>query len=667
MKLNKIVPNNFRQFYGTHEITFASGEKNITLIKGENGTGKTGIFRALIFSLFGETHLAQDNTNDELHIVNLKALEENNGGPTNCSVTIFFEDNQNSYKLTRTRTAVKSGGEIKEREGTAELFITDSTGNYNPTPIVNAYEIKKKVNAIVDENTKDFFFFDGEHIDTLARTTNSVKKEVKDGIVKLLKIDEIEEAITILSALSKKERTTIVAKAKELDLDKVESEIIQIELEISEANDKESSYKREKEVLSSNLNEVKDQLKQSEDISYLMSEQENAEKNVEKQKKIVSNNKEKIKEILLSHGTDFLISDYYKDINNYLDQILSKKNDIVPINLIKKSLQDSICVVCGSKLSEHSPMRHHVELLEENYKREELTSIITNMQITIDEFEKHEELLRYKMDENLREFSEEKMTLDSDIRTVEDFKKDIAKTAITRSEFSQLQENSTKMEEDLGLLNSKILNNKQNLDDLLKKRKAKEKEFKELLGTEKGLEKDKKVLEFIDDLTTELKNIFETYSDGMRERLSKESSTIFKKLISSNDREMVSEINITDKYEIEVKGFDNLNITMDLSQGQRQIVSLSFITALASIATKNFSDHSFPLFMDTPFGRISGDNRNQLINNIPSLTSQWVLLLTDTELTSKEEFEFKGTNKVGNFYELHKQEDGVTEIIESKL
>ena len=41
MQLNKIVMENFRQYSGEHSIEFATGDKNITLVLGENNAGKT--------------------------------------------------------------------------------------------------------------------------------------------------------------------------------------------------------------------------------------------------------------------------------------------------------------------------------------------------------------------------------------------------------------------------------------------------------------------------------------------------------------------------------------------------------------------------------------------------------------------------------------------------
>jgi len=67
--------------------------------------------------------------------------------------------------------------------------------------------------------------------------------------------------------------------------------------------------------------------------------------------------------------------------------------------------------------------------------------------------------------------------------------------------------------------------------------------------------------------------------------------------------------------------------------------------------------------MDTPFGRISGNNRDYLIDNIPNLTSQWILLLTDTELSKTEEMRFKSTDKLGKWYKLEQISTGHSEIV----
>jgi len=99
----------------------------------------------------------------------------------------------------------------------------------------------------------------------------------------------------------------------------------------------------------------------------------------------------------------------------------------------------------------------------------------------------------------------------------------------------------------------------------------------------------------------------------------------------------------------------------DISAGQRQLLSLAFISALAQTASNNRL-FQMPLFMDTPFGRLSLEHRRNLINHIPQLCAQWILLATDTELRREEAQKIRETNSLGCFYRLVSTDDGSTKI-----
>ena len=56
MKLISISLNNFRQFYGPQEITISQkSNQRITIIHGENGSGKTALLNAFKWVLYGRT------------------------------------------------------------------------------------------------------------------------------------------------------------------------------------------------------------------------------------------------------------------------------------------------------------------------------------------------------------------------------------------------------------------------------------------------------------------------------------------------------------------------------------------------------------------------------------------------------------------------------------
>lgn len=56
MILTKLQLENFRQFFGTQSLEFASKpDRNVTLIHGFNGAGKTALLNAFIWCLYGKT------------------------------------------------------------------------------------------------------------------------------------------------------------------------------------------------------------------------------------------------------------------------------------------------------------------------------------------------------------------------------------------------------------------------------------------------------------------------------------------------------------------------------------------------------------------------------------------------------------------------------------
>ena len=74
-----------------------------------------------------------------------------------------------------------------------------------------------------------------------------------------------------------------------------------------------------------------------------------------------------------------------------------------------------------------------------------------------------------------------------------------------------------------------------------------------------------------------------------------------------------------------------------------------------------------PLFMDTPFGRLSYEHRKNLIKAVPSLASQWVLLATDTEFRRQEAALLKAGKRWGKFYVLRSDQEGNTMIDERDI
>ena len=126
MLLQSIKLVNFRQFLN-EEIAFASGKdgKNVTIILGENGTGKTTFAQAFFWCLYGETEFS-----DKMILNRLVANKLLSGQSAKVSVELVLQHGENTYTITRERTYTKDGsGNIKGANTVFDILRRDKTGN----------------------------------------------------------------------------------------------------------------------------------------------------------------------------------------------------------------------------------------------------------------------------------------------------------------------------------------------------------------------------------------------------------------------------------------------------------------------------------------------------------------------------------------------------------
>ena len=110
MKINSITINNFQSYYGEQTIEFSDG---LNLIIGNGGTGKSKLFNAFYWVLFGEIYITSEgwcktdnlyiDSHEALHnyeFINKKALSEANVNEmVQCSVIIDITKRSKLYHL----------------------------------------------------------------------------------------------------------------------------------------------------------------------------------------------------------------------------------------------------------------------------------------------------------------------------------------------------------------------------------------------------------------------------------------------------------------------------------------------------------------------------------------------------------------------------------------
>lgn len=673
MRIISLELNDFRQYYGEQQIDFAStDDENITIILGQNGEGKTGIFRAVIFCLFGQVFLSGEekvsrkNKNGEIiHLVNFNKLEEEKDNPVKAYVRIKFEHENQIYTINRSILEMmeEDGTIIGEDTTDVEMSITDIHGNTNPEKIMNDDDIQIILSNILDKKLKDFFLFDGEKIESLSKPTKQTREEVKSGIIKLLQIDTVSSAIELLNKIEirhqqkiKKNTANTKLQAKRTELEGLENKKINL------INDKDIL---ENEIVECKtiIENYKEKLSKNEHIKSLYDQIDLKRKEKMNKVQLLDSLNSRAQSLLKNQGGNLLLEDYIISIKNFLEQddISNEYSNKISLELIEELLEKKICI-CGESLDKNSKRFENLQALRHKYKKSELSSFISVFKMKVNEYYSKKDQYDLDLRDLLSQVDEieniiEKINIE--INAIEEKVKGYSKNENNLKEMeNNLQKYVNKLDE-IRLKKDRIKININDIDDKIKNlSKAIEIEEKQ----EKTLQNDLKKKEYIVKLKKNFENILDNYSTEMREKISKEATSIFKKLISKQDIDMVKKIEISADYEITVSGWNENSITSDISAGQRQIISLSFVIALAKVASGSDSKMNVPLFMDTPFGRISGTNRDNLIKSLPNLTKQWILLMTDTEFTRTEEREFKDTRKVNNIYRLNKIKNGYTII-----
>lgn len=667
MRILSMELENFRQYYGKQPIHFASGDRNITIIFGENGKGKTGIFRALMFALYNATHIQQDNPSEKIHLVNLRLLDEKPGTLCKASVTVLFEHNGKKYGISRSIAAVKANNRIQERSGSVKFVEFDDDGNYSPTPIEDTIEVAKMMNQILDEDIKDFFLFDGEKIDTLAKTNDRVKREVKSAIFKLLQIDNVEEAHALLNNLKNTEQRNVVNSTTDVNTHRKQEEIDDVVQNIAQKREISSKFTEELTASNELILKYELQLSQNKEIGIIQEKLKLQEEMRTVHVEHLQSIKSQIGKLVFMSMPYLLLGDVFHNVSNYLQGTILENDSNVPLEVIEESLENNMCLCCNNNLEVHQENRAFIELLKQNYKRSQsnedskaILRMISSSSTMADETKENALEL-------LRGFDVKEREIRKIEETISEVEKEIGNKANEQLNLEQTNRSLQNQRQQSREVEAKIAQSKVRIEDLKTKKENLQQQLDRIIKENQSHAFEQQVIDVIKSLSDDISTIAKEFSTDMRIKLKNSTTKIFKRLIDQKDVDLIKEININDKFELEIFSYDDIEITQDISQGQRQIVALAFITALAQVAAGDSEKIAFPLFMDSPFNRLSGVNRDQLIENIPRLTSQWILLLTDTELTTSEERVFKEGGRLGKWYRINQIDTFHSEIEEVSL
>jgi len=632
MKFIQLTMEYFRSYAPKVEIKFQNkNNKPLSIFTGENGAGKTSIYLAIVWALYGEDAIlrfAETRKKDEqapknnFDLVNKDSIANGSGF---MRVSLVFEHDSEKYYLFRTvrsRTpSPKKNGDLTE-DLTLRRGASAKDENY-PQGLVN---------DILPLDASQFFFFDGEDVRKYSGATSD---DTEEAIERVLGIPEIREARVDVQKLDRKllnqmgeeeaisdelrKVTQLLATAKDeyegftktlnarrKELEKLNSELIHMEAkresikEIAELNANLKSLRTESDTTKRSYDEL-----------------------VEQRDALVKNLPfflvaPKVREILdrfkKTAGTD--------DLSRQINALTSK------VSLVDELLNESVkqCY-CGTDLdsSHRSHLRHFkssfekqlLELREKSSRKttpsiEEIQYVLGRIESINLDFGKYEQrinVLKLKLlelDDKVRE-TEAKIK-GSNVKEAESIQDLIEKS---RRKQGSLESEIRNLEGIVGEKGSLC----QKLESSLGKNQLKQGKFSTISACHSLAEKLSSALDWIvDEMYAQKKDI-----------IVENASRFF---LNVAPKEGYKGINIEDNYSIWL--LDKNGMREKPSEGYKELVALSFIYGLNKAASYNA-----PVVMDFVLGRLDSYRQLAVATNFRDFAEQIILLLLDTELMAE--------------------------------
>lgn len=669
MRIDRIKLENFRIYKGLNEIDLSpKKDKNISLIAGKNGFGKTTFLTSLIWCFYGklmsqvEDKYKQDIRNSggyEAYVnslLNRDVLGE--GVETNkMSVEIELEDLLIPSIPCKTVT-IKRVYDFSNSEESVTILID---GDENELTKSVGYEVFIN-DFILPREIAKFFFFDAEKIVSLAEAkSKSELRSLSKAYSEVLGIKKYEELKKNLDSLLVKLKRRGVSELQQEKLTQLLNDESELEKEISHNQDKQVDIDKQLVLLKSKSDSLQEKLIREGNSITLdeLKELKSRKDNLKQESIQIKNSLKKLLDLTplviagkhlnkLKVQLDSESNVLYGALN---DKLLSKELKAFSANIlkslktlelektidskVKKAIEKSLEDKLNSSKSDVSG-KVLLEFTEERYR--EFEAILNNIKSTfLSQFNaivKEERTNRALLSRTINKIKQAEARKDNHL--ARQFRDEKTETDTSINKFFAEKD---KLNEELGALKLKLTSHK-------KVRVEYEKNFNLVETDKKKYDVTKVLLDKVNKLIVKIK-------EEKKYSLQKSVSLGLSKLMHKKDFITNVKVNIVDDVmDIDLLDKDNNVIDKDsLSKGEQQLYATALLKALV-----DESGIRFPVFIDSPLQKFDKFHSKNIIQEFyPSISEQVVLFpLLEKELSEKE-------------YELLKPNLSKTFLIQNKL
>ena len=701
MHLTQITIENFQSYFDRSSINL---NKNLNLLLGTIGAGKSKLFNAFYWNFFGEIYRTENgwcsiDSSNFLSIFNKKSLKDALENDKVKAEVVLNVKSDKDYTVCRYFEIKKKNDEDYNSEKNwhflnEELIVSFDNSEGNRINIDNHFEARDYiVKKLLPKEISKYIWFQGETLNELIDISNG--KSFKDAINYISYIGYYDKNITIVEQLIDKIEKTLRKEKKrdtsnEREFNRISYEIDNLERKLPEFQENLDNANTELQQIERVIDDIDKRL---DDINEFI-ELKNKKDRLERERKFVFEEIESydknVSNLFSKHwvlfGTDTLMNAGFDKLHSFQKWFEENQNNNptgLPYNIpdpkyLKEMLDNLECYICGEKFDKESDAFKNIENrykiasgeIEEfrQKNREQLAinnkvvDILSNKPTLLAKVKSIKSDIVNNLQKN-KELNNRKNEILAKINELNDeitlLQEKHGNKIIDNFSLEKNKYNYNIKEKDI--IKSKIKNLNDNIYIHKQDLKRKKEELDKIPTKTNKEYKEEKILTYLYEIQdiyiktkeTEFNKLITKIEDKANEILAK--TTKANKVI--NGRILIDR----DSYIIKLIDLDNENNNRDINTGHITLMKMCIINAIVLISNE-YKNKSYPFISDAPTSALD-DGTTKLYYKILDEEFEQSIVMTKDLFTYKDgqnivdksslkEFDFK------NVYII--QKDGAT-------
>ena len=633
MLLKSLLIKDFRQFKGRQQISFSTdNDRNVTIIMGDNGTGKTSLAQVFTWCLYGETSFedkillckatsASMLTNTE-ETVRAELTLEHNG----TEHTIISEQ---KYRKDSSGTIRASG----QRSFDIAFKKPDGTRDY-----VKQLDTEIRMKEILPKELSKYFFFDGERIGNMSKEIKRGRSQEFAGAVQsLLGLSAYTAALSHLKGRG----NTNVLRVYEASYDaKSNSKIAEYSRQITELSEKIENIEarlieieNNKEIAQDKCTDLTERIAKNKDSENLAKKKADL---IRKRDQLKSSRATKATSILRSFNNNapsYFVKKLMKDALQALSQA-DKLDKGVP-NVNDKTIQfllDRKKCICGTEVLAGNDAFVSLTQLLEYIPPKSIGNMIGDF---VNKCEDRNRAVKNYFDDFcddykfIREFEETYAEHEADIRKIEQQLEGLESVGSLQADLSRYEKEIKTLDSEKDFLN-------QQKGGYITKQKELDAARQELANkdeTNRKIEIYKAYAQYMYDTLSEQ---YAAEEAKMRDALQNTVNELFRNIYNGG-----FSLSLDEKYNIQINVIDQeagFSEDVETSTAQSISVIFAFIAGVIKMARQSqqadnamLVSEPYPLVMDAPLSAFDKTRIKTVCEVLPAVAEQVIIFIKDTD------------------------------------